>query len=434
MASELPDEAGRVAGGTVTSGAAAWMVLDFLLSLFAVNGLLCFSFWIVQGEGVHPFSYGLVYALAAALVVLTLPLLGWIIDGRFSGSQVLVTLSLLMGAAAALSPMIARLGDRETRVAGALLLFGLLAYTFQAALIPYDWMLVRLRGLSGVPRTARVAVLGKGVGSLGAAAGALLAALLLRDVFPAAAGWRRALCVVAVLFMIAVALDFLIFLRKWVLPEDPETVRTMALRSLLGDGFAMARRSAELRRFLIGFFLFANALFAVLLYLPLWLRERWGLAERELALALAAALAVAAIGAFVTARTIAASGARKVLVASLALWAVVLIALGLIGSAGWLYPLLLAAGALHGTLWAASRAYLIEIAPADLVGRVRGFHVVFGRCASILGPLLWGGVMLLGAGAESRYRIAFLLMALLVAASLSFLSRRANADRVERRP
>lgn len=414
-------------GGSARSGIVAWALIDLIYSLLVVSGGLYLSLWIVRDLGLHPFWYGFVFAASALLLVLGLPLLGAIIDGRFSGSQVLFALSLLLGAICLFLPQLGRIESAELRARVGLIAFGFMAFLFQAALIPYTWMLVRLKGMRDLGQVVSASGLAQAAACLGLVAGALAGALLARGAPDPFTGRLAAIRAVAILFLAAFVIDFT-FLRRWVMAEDEATVKSMSLGGLLGDGLAITRGSAELRRFVSSFFFYANGLITVQLFLPIFMRERFGISDAEAAISLAAsflAAALAAIIAMIGARTGGASATRKVILASLVLWVFVLAALGLVDRAGNFYLLLLAAGALDGVVLSASRMYLIQLAPGGLLlGRSLGFYSVLGRCASILGPLLWGGVMLLGLGPRPKYGVAFSLMALLVAAGLAILARK----------
>jgi MFS-type transporter involved in bile tolerance (Atg22 family) len=429
MASETSaaHDAGPPAG-SARAGIVAWALVDLIYSLLVVTGGLYLSLWIVQDLGLHPFWYGFAFAASALLLVLGLPLLGAIIDGRYSGSQVLFALSFILGATCLFLPLLGEIEPAGLRARVGLFTFGFLAFLFQAALIPYTWMLVRLKGMRDLGQVVSASGLAQGAACLGLVAGALAGAVLARGAPDPATARLAAIRAVAILFLAAFVIDFA-FLRRWVMAEDEATVKSMSLRGLLGDGLAIARGSAELWRFVVSFFFYANGLITVQLFLPIVMRERFGISDAEAALSLAAsflAAALAAIIAMIGARTGGASVIRRVILASLILWVFVLSALGLLADrAGDFYLLLLAAGALDGVVLSASRMYLIQLAPGGLLlGRSLGFYSVLGRCASILGPLLWGGVMLLGLGSRAGYGVAFSLMALFVAAGLAILARK----------
>jgi len=78
-------------------------------------------------------------------------------------------------------------------------------------------------------------------------------------------------------------------------------------------------------------------------------------------------------------------------------------------------------GVLYGVIWSVSRAYLIELAPSERLGRAFGSYAVFERCASVVGPLAWGAVMLLPLSLGTRYIFAFSTMSGLVLISAVLL-------------
>ena len=65
------------------------------------------------------------------------------------------------------------------------------------------------------------------------------------------------------------------------------------------------------------------------------------------------------------------------------------------------------AGMGMGGVWVVSRALLIELAPEEKVGEFFGIYGLAGKMASILGPLLWGGIVwILNDTQTLKYRAA----------------------------
>jgi UMF1 family MFS transporter len=80
-------------------------------------------------------------------------------------------------------------------------------------------------------------------------------------------------------------------------------------------------------------------------------------------------------------------------------------------------------GALTGFLmagvWTAIRPMLLRLVPEEKAGEFFGLLALAGKAAAVVGPLIWGGITLLGRGiAPVNYRLALAAMGLLVAAGL----------------
>jgi len=115
---------------------------------------------------------------------------------------------------------------------------------------------------------------------------------------------------------------------------------------------------------------------------------------------------------------------RKCITLLTLLMAAVLFALSLASGSSLVMGISLLNGFFFGTLFALSRAYFSELIPADRQGQFFSVYVLFERFASILGPLVWSGTVLLSTtlGAEMQYRLAMGSLSILVLISFIILA------------
>jgi UMF1 family MFS transporter len=62
-----------------------------------------------------------------------------------------------------------------------------------------------------------------------------------------------------------------------------------------------------------------------------------------------------------------------------------------------------------GGIWTVSRAYLLDICHPEERGQMFAIYGLVGRCAAIIGPLVWGGVFAIfepSLGERKAYRLA----------------------------
>jgi UMF1 family MFS transporter len=420
-------------------GISAWIAYDFINSLLIINGSLYFSAWLTQDQHVNSFWYGFTYAASTLLLLLILPIKGAIIDRYQNGRQLLCVMSIVMACAAFILPA---LGSSKTswRIAATLAVFGLINFAYQASLVAYNWLLVHLIGVESAHDVRRVSGLGEGAGSLGSVIGALLGAglvgVLSWGVTNSADGhhvltgvllttlktWSHDSLHVRLDIFLPLSLIFLVlflidyrFLGKGVQLKPVNSNHSGgSIKELIYGGFAMLRAPGRVRTFLIAFMLYADALLTVQLYIPIFMRERIGLGDTGVAIAFVVSLAAGSIGAWLFAIRGRNLQLRNVILMCLAGWSITLILFGFAKGYFFFFTLMIIAGLLYGALWSASRAYLIELIPLERLGRGFGFYSVFERCASILGPLLWGMIMLMPWELSNRYMCAFALMSLLV--------------------
>ena len=69
------------------------------------------------------------------------------------------------------------------------------------------------------------------------------------------------------------------------------------------------------------------------------------------------------------------------------------------------------AGVGMGGVWVVSRAFIVEYSPPEKVGEFFGLYGLAGKAASIMGPMLWGGVVwALNSTETLKYRIAVIVL------------------------
>jgi MFS transporter, UMF1 family len=420
-------------------GIRAWIAYDFINSILIINGSLYFSAWLTQDQHVSSFWYGLTTVISTVLLLVVLPLKGALLDFYRLGRHFLFGTSIGIGlSAVALTGFGHWPGARE-RIVWSLVAFGLINFLYQASLVSYNWILGQLEGVETLQDVRRVSGLGEAAGSIGSVIGALIGAgllHLLRLGLEGSSGdlvWVRQLgsalrwnaanekLVRIDLFIPLGALFLVLFLIDyWFLRRG---IKQQANRGDQGPGgrmswfreiYGVIRRNERLRHFLMAFFLYGDAILTVQLYIPIFMRERIGLGDTGVSMAFAISLSAGALGAWVFSVTSTGINLKKLIVGFLAGWTCTLVGFGLTSNRVWFFFLMIVAGLLYGGLWSASRAYLIEVSESESLGRAFGFYAIFERCASIVGPLVWGAIMLMPLAAGRRYMFAFVAMSVLV--------------------
>jgi UMF1 family MFS transporter len=407
-------------------GIRPWVMADFINSVLVVNGSLYFSPWLVE-QGISSFWFGLTFVTSTILLLLILPVIGTQIDRRRSGRAYFFGLSLAVGFAALLLPALGRSASLRFRVISTLVAFGIINLAYQAGLVSYNWLLKHLRGVKTSQDIRRVSGLGEAGGHLGSVAGSILGLLAywaLSHNLKSANPRIDLFLPLAIIYLISFSVDYS-FLRRGIVirnegrsPSDPLQIAPLtAMREIF------TQSNNEARSFFYSFFLFSDALLTVQLYLPIFMHQRLSLSSAMASTAYAASLCAAAIGGWLFSRTSHGWNLKVVIGVILISWSMILILLGINSRWFVFFVLLCVAGFLFGAIWSASRAYLIEIAPTESLGKMFGMYSVFQRCASIAGPLVWGIIMLLPITVKMQYAFAFSSMAILVVLSVVILWR-----------
>jgi MFS transporter, UMF1 family len=206
----------------------------------------------------------------------------------------------------------------------------------------------------------------------------------------------------------------------------------LALRAAylrLGETFREARRYRHALRFLVGDFLYENAVASVITLMGLYARNRMGFETGELRALFGPAIVVAMLSAVgVFGPLIRAVGPKKTVLLDLTIW---LVLFGLVlairpetalnvGSvhigAKVLFALTVAplAGMGLAGVWSSSRVLLTALTPAAKSGEFWGLYNLSGRSASVLGDATWSTILTLFGERTLGYDIAVMALALYV--------------------
>jgi UMF1 family MFS transporter len=407
------------------SGIPAWLAFDFLNSILVINGSVHFSAWLSGPQGVDPRWYGAAFAISGVVLLVLLPVLGAVIDRNRWGRPALLVSSLAIAACAMGITVIGHLPEHGARAFAALAVFALLNVLYQASLVAYNWTVVYLRGVKTADDVRRVSGLGEAAGNAGSVAGALLGVgvLAVLNAMGSADARIDMFAVLGALFLVLFSIDFVALSRGM----DDSRAPSVKLRygRVWSEWLRTLRKEPLLRRFFVAFLIFANATLTVQLYLPIYMQRELGFGPGRSAVAVALGLGAAACGGVLYARIGPRSDVRRTIVAVLSCMAPALAVLAWVRGDVFIGVLVLI-GVLCGGLWGASRAYVIELTHRTRLGRSLAFFAVFERSASVLGPLLWAGVMSLPVAEPLRWSVAFSTMAgmVLVGAAVLWSGRR----------
>lgn len=391
----------------------AWSLFDFCNSFVIINGSVYISQW-VTSHGVREFWYGFAFSVSTVALLLTAPAIGWIVDitarrvGWLRAQTVLITLSAL-----AIPFVVLTLPDRLLRVVIVLVLFFFMNYFYQTSLIFYDSMLPRM--VTG-RRTSILSGIGEGLGHFGSIAGLFLMLPLVKTGVPpllppggiftlAPAGLLSGLSVLIVLS----------FLRNRDLSSPATGIAIRDRYRESADQILDSTRDPIIRRFLLAFYLYGDAILSVQLFIPIYLSKVWSLPTEKVALTVLLALVASGIGAFAAGGLASRVGIRRLLLIVLWLWSAGLVAIALAPTFEMFLAVFVPCGFLFGAVWALSRAFLAVAGSIDRMGFYFGLYSVAERFSAIIGPLIWGAVVwLLGGFGSWAHRSAMLAMAVLL--------------------
>jgi UMF1 family MFS transporter len=400
----------------------AWAMFDFANSSYSAVVTTAvfpvfYAGFVVGGEGGRG-DLWLSWADAAAafLVAVSVPLLGAIADrgGGRKKFMLFYTCMCVVGVAAMTSL------DAGMVVRG-FLLFVVAQVGFESAVVFYN---AYLPDIAPLEKHGWVSGLGFGVGYAGSAVALLLA-------IPIAGADRIDLVwlMVAAFFLLFSLPAFL------VLPADKPGAMTIPVAARWGlTNFTAIVREVwsvkELRRFLIAYFFYIDAVLTIIVFAGRVATETFGFTQQGTIVLFLIVQISALAGAFALAKPTDRVGPKKILTGVLVLWIFTCVSVFFITDPRLFYVMAVVGGLGLGSAQSASRAFMTSLIPRGRESEMFGFYALCGKSSSIFGPLIFGLTTYLAGGNQ---RPSFLAIAMLFVLGLALLQR-VNDPRAAPRP
>ena len=437
----------------------SWALYDFSNTIFSMNvATLYFSVWIVSDLGSTDLVYATASAIASAMVVLAIPVLGAISDARRRRKPWVVGFTIASCVACA---AIGILGQTTLPIVGAEVVNGAAGSGPQGALGSLFWVLAAfvvanfsyqaaqpfynamLPELAPVEEQGRLSGLGVAVGYIGAIVGLIMVAPFfsgglpsvgqlpsdvmsaIRSVVPFTehAG-RVATFVPTGLLFLLFSLPLFLFCRDHnPAPRGAPIDLRKAFRDV-GRTLRDARRHPGALRFIITSLVYQDAVGTIVAFMTLYAVRAIGF-EKGTEVTLFLVLTIPAIfGSYFYGHLVDRIGAKRSLNMTLWIWVILLCAMMAVPTKAAFWIVGLAIGLNFGGVNAIERPLLLSLIPDVEAGRYFSLMLLSARVAAIVGPLLWG---LTTTGLESTlgtslaYRAAVLVVALMFVASIFIL-------------
>jgi UMF1 family MFS transporter len=377
----------------------SWAFYDFANTIYSMNVVsLYFSLWITVDNGREDILVSAANSISMALVMLTMPLLGAISDQLRRRMPFLMALT---GGCILCTALIGLVGGSglgvDTRVWAALFFFTLANYAYQGGLVFYNAILPEV----STPRTmGRISGYGVALGYLGAIVGLVLVmpfnrgSVLGLEIPFIAGGGRVATFVPTALFFLLFSLPIFLFVREKA-PGGESRSQTDWKEGFrrVGSFFLHHRRYPGVARFLVAKFFYENGISAVIIFMAVYAVKVMSFTDEGVMLFLLVSTTAAVIGSYICGLLVDRWGAHRALRAVLLGW---VLSLALVLAAGS-RPLFWTAGGLIGIFlggtWTASRPLMVSLVPEEMLGEFFGLYAFSGKAAAIVGPLVWGLVV-----------------------------------------
>lgn len=385
----------------------SWSLYDFANTIFSMNVIsLYFALWVTVDQGGKDIYYSFALSGSMLAVALSVPVFGAVSDqtGKRRGPLALLTLACVAFTAV--------IGMVDQLIYG-LLLFAVANYCYQSGMVFYNSM------LPAVSRGAHIGLVsgyGVALGYLGSIAG-----LLMVKPFVSQGGRSAAFLPTAVMFFLF-AIPCFLFVKDTKVKSATQVQIRQAFRTLRKT-LAEAGKYKTALKFVLVHFLVLDVVNTIIAFMSVYANKVIGFDDNQINAFLITSTAAAMVSSFVIGWLVKIKGSIWSYWLALGLWAAaLLVAIGSQSEAVfWLVGPL--AGMGMGGVWVVSRALLIELSPEEKVGEFFGLYSLAGKMASILGPLLWGTVVLAFESTQTfKYRAAIAALFLVIVAA-SFLFR-----------
>jgi UMF1 family MFS transporter len=181
--------------------------------------------------------------------------------------------------------------------------------------------------------------------------------------------------------------------------------------------FHEIKRFRELLKYFLGYLIYTDAIFTVIIFTPIFANKVLGFTNKELALYFVITQVTAALGALVLGPVTDRLGAKRAISITLVIWIGVALGAYMVETKTGFYILGLVAGAALGSNQSASRTLLGLFTPHGKNAEFFGFFSMVGKFAAVIGPVVYGEIT----NATGNQRVAVLTLALFFLTGLILL-------------
>lgn len=209
------------------------------------------------------------------------------------------------------------------------------------------------------------------------------------------------------------------------------TQKTQKVWRAFIDNLKESRKHPGVFRLLLSYYFFSDAIATLSLFSAIYLQKVFGIGDAQKAGILLLIIVGVAVGAFVGGYLADKFSHRKILRLSLMALSITIIIVSLNHTVELLQIIFLLFGLTMGLVYATSRSYLASLVPKEESGTFFGLYTFAERCASIIGPLVWGILIFVFANiTPTNYRIAAFAMGIFaLCGALPFLTKQKAPDK-----
>lgn len=395
----------------------AWYLYDLSNSVISVVFQLYFSQWIVIDQGYSDFSYSLPIILSTIILMFISSMVGTWGDKTGKHHWIFAITSLGAAMSAVLVVGVGRLLPGPSKVILGLIFFGVFQFFYQLALVPYYAFMKHLCPQEGYGRASGI---GFAVSQVGYLLGLAVGLPLVGGVVPILGSDRLApLIGGAMVFLLLAWVPITVLPKQLPRSDEPSGGTKRIWWRAFWEDLQYSRKFPGVFALLLSFYVFSDAMMSINVFGAIYLERAFHVADQVKTNMFGAVIIGFAIGSWGSAWIADRLGHRRVLIFALFLTAATGLTAAGMRSPELILPVFFVLGIGMGGGYAASRSYLASLIPIDESGKFFGLYVFAERFASIIGPLIWSGVVYaFSSSTPLNYRYALSSMAILVLVSI----------------
>ncbi|HEC80376.1 MAG: MFS transporter [Candidatus Coatesbacteria bacterium] len=389
----------------------SWILYDFANTIYSMNIVsLYFSQWFIIDLGEKDIVYSIAFSISLIINGLTMPAIGALCDARASKHTMLTLFTILCCVSTALIGIMGNLNPLLiTSIIG---LFIIANFAYNASQALYNAL---LSSVTTPDNYGRVSGWGVALGYAGSILG-MLAVLP----FVKAGGRISAFLPTGALFL-ALSIPAFLFVRDKATPREESINIGLAYRKVINT-LKKTRRYPGLLRFLIAKAFYEDGIATAILFMAVYAQQVMGMSDEVKVPFFIVSTTFAIIGSVVFGYITDRLGPKKTLIIVITGWVICLVFISIIKTTLLFWLIGAVVGIFLGATWTSSRPLLLKLVPAGMEGEAFGLYSLSGKVAAIIGPLLFGGVVLIAEPLGAvKYRIGVISLAVMMTVGLIIL-------------
>lgn len=359
-----------------------------------------FPLWLLDNLNCPDLAYSIGYSSSMIMVALLMPYYGHYSDIQQNKKAYLIKFTVFSIIFTALVGLTAYLGGNSVIFSGitvkmliALAFFSAANFFYEGGIAFYNAL---LRSVSSKENIGQTSGLGVGLGYIGGIVGLILAYPIVKGMIPGIPSGREAAFIpTAILFLIFSVPAFLLIREKTFEKIYDQRLRFTEAFNNLKSNLKEARKYKGAFRFLVSNYFFEDAVVTAVIFMAVYADKVMGLTDRlKIELWIAATLA-AAVGSVLSGKISDRFGPKRTMTAIIIGWIAILLIISTITYHPFFWIAACLVGIFLGSTWTVARPLLNSLVPDEKHGLFYGLYALSGRTAAVIGPLIWGLIVLI---------------------------------------